>query len=212
MIIDSATIVPESTQDTSTPIEATPDPVAVAVASAVATERDRWVNGLVRESRSRSWCAEFEAFMRRMEPDHIGDWYDSEGYSCRGMGRDGYDRNGYDRNGYDRAGYNTAGMDRDGRDRDGFDRNGRDREGRWQHHADPYAFDANGYDRDGRTGFGRRRDDLRLTRSEWDARALLTDVAFNRDRYGYTREDNDAHEYSYDALGNRLNRYGEQYN
>lgn len=179
-------------------------------ATAVAAERARWVDALVRESRRRGWCGEFEIFMRTAEPEHVGDWYDSDGLSCRGRDRDGYDAQGIDRNGYNRAGFDRAGFDRDGFNAAGRDRNGRDRSGIWPHADDPYAYDPSGYDREGLGGWG---EPLRLTLADWQARPTLPAEHFNRDRYGYTRAQNEENRYTYDpATGDRLNRYGERYN
>ena len=184
---------------------------------AVAAQKAMIIDRAVRASRERQWCQEFEAAMTRLFPEGSGqphgDWYDSDGFTCRGLDLNGFDRDGFDRNGFDRDGFNHAGFDRDGynregfdqrgRNRDGLDRNGYDREGfrdgvnraGIRKDSDEYramfrfaqdGYDVDGYNRDGHDRHGRTREQRAAT-CVYDADGYN---AAGHDRYGYTREQN----------------------
>jgi hypothetical protein len=189
-----------STETTATDVAVTDE-----VAAALAEQKAKIIDAAVREARANSWCGEFERVLRRIFPEGSGqpegDWYDSDGVSCRGYDTEGFhvetglNRAGFDRDGYNRNGRNAQGYDHGGLDTQGFNRDGlhvatgitRDSDEyrarfKWDHRGlDFEGFDASGYDPNGST-------------REQRARACVYDEdGYNingRDRYGYTREQN----------------------
>lgn len=127
--------------------------------AAVAAFKAKVIDGAVRASRTNRWCSSFETAMQMIFPEGSdqpnGEWYDSDGFTCRGFDKDGYNQQGRDRDGYDRDGYNHDGYNRQGYGRDGYNRAGYNADGlnaagvRFDDPTNPYRFDRSGYDVNG---------------------------------------------------------------
>lgn len=164
------------------------------VADALAAQKAAIIDAAVRMARAESWCGTFEQVMGKVFPDEKN-WYDSDGFTCRGYDRDGYGHDGYDANGYDRDGFSEYGTDREGYNRDGVNQYGFNRDGihvatgktreefTATYRYDRSGYDINGWDRDGYNRDGHSRDQL------------LTSGRFVYDVDGYNVDGLDPHGY-----------------
>jgi hypothetical protein len=178
------------------------------VTAALTEQKLKIIDAAVREARSNSWCSEFERVLQRIFPEGSdqprGEWFDSDGWTCRGYDLEGFDRNGWTQDGYNRDGYTRDGYDRDGYNADNVNVHGFTRDGLHVAtglHRDSdefkarFIFDSRGYDFDGFNRDGRNRDgytrqewrDIRQNQCQYDADGYNWQ---GRDRYGYTREQN----------------------
>jgi len=175
------------------------------VAAALAEQKAKIIDAAVREARADSWCGEFERVLQRIFPEGSGqpngDWYDSDGMTCRGRDLEGFDAQGWDAEGYGRDTFNPQGRDRAGFHRDtGLDLAGFNRDGVHQltgirrdseEYTSRFRYDTSGY---GVDGFNAENINRNGSTREQRARACVYDEdGYNingRDRYGYTREQN----------------------
>jgi hypothetical protein len=165
----------------------------VTLEEALQQQKDAIIDRAVRAARANGWCGQFEGAMREAFPEGsgqpFGEWFDSDGRTCRGMDREGYSSDGFHHvTGLDRTGFNRYQVDAEGYSRDGWhqdtrlNRDGFNRQGL---HVDSddyralYRYDQAGYAVDGYNSRG-------FDRSGYDR------DGFNRhgeNWYGYTRTD-----------------------
>lgn len=174
------------------------------VAAALAEQKAKIIDAAVREARRNSWCSEFERVLARIFPEGSGqpngDWYDSDGMTCRGIDLEGFNSAGWDVDGYGRDGYNAYGLDRQGFNAQGVDQAGFGRDGVHlqtgirrdsEEYTSRFRYDIRGYGVDGFTAEGTNRDGY--TREQRAAQCVYDVDGYNingLDRYGYTREQN----------------------
>lgn len=184
-----------STETTATTDVVETDPVAEALAGQKAAVIDR----AVREARHKGWCDEFERVLTQVFPDGSGqprgEWYDSEGLTCRGFDHEGY-RNGFNDRGWDREGFNADGYDAAGYNRQKVNRAGFNAEGihaatgkTMAEFLGEFKYDRNGRDVNGWDRYGQNRDGYTLDH-------LLASGMYQYDAEGYNADG--------------ANRYGER--